>query len=132
MFIVFTMFTYITIMIKCFYKVLIISVLCIFLNACTSTKSNKSDKEQEIDGATVVDTAENRSISEEIPSYNDIRNEASELWKILVEKNEENASRILKKVEMIFGRKLKLSEITEDQVDLFYLVLLDMREMANE
>ncbi len=49
MFIVFTMFTYITIMIKCFYKVLIISVLCIFLNACTSTKSTKSDKEQEIE-----------------------------------------------------------------------------------
>jgi outer membrane biogenesis lipoprotein LolB len=36
-------------MIKCFYKVLIVSVLCIFLNACTSTKSTKSDKEQEIE-----------------------------------------------------------------------------------
>lgn len=65
-------------------------------------------------------------------SYKDIRSEASKLWKKLVEKNEENATRILKKVEMIFGRKLKLSEITEDQTDLFYLVLLDMRDMLDE
>ena len=38
----------------------------------------------------------------------------------------------LKKVEMVFGRKLKLSEITEDQVDLFNLVLLDMRDLEKE
>lgn len=87
------------------------------------------DKEQE-NGAVVVDTAE-IDTSEKL-SYKDIRAEASALWNELVEKDEENASRILKKVEMVFGRKLKLSEITEDQVDLFYLVLLDMREMINE
>ena len=27
---------------------------------------------------------------------------------------------------------MKLSEITEDQVDLFYLVVLDMRDMLTE
>ena len=31
---------------------------------------------------------------------------------------------------MIFGRKLKLSEITEDQVDLMQLVVLEMRDMV--
>ena len=36
---------------------------------------------------------------------------------------------IMKKVEIIFGRQIKLSEITEDQTDLFYLALLDMRDM---
>ena len=36
---------------------------------------------------------------------------------------------ILKKVEMIFGRPIKLSEITEDQVDLFNLAVLDMEDM---
>lgn len=87
------------------------------------------DKEQE-HGATVVDTIENTT--EERMSFADIRNEASALWTKLVEKDPENANRILKKVEMIFGRKLKLSEITEDQSDLFELVLLDMRDMANE
>jgi hypothetical protein len=42
------------------------------------------------------------------------------------------ARRIQKRIEMIFGRTIKLSEITEDQVDLFNLVLLDMRELAAE
>jgi hypothetical protein len=46
-----------------------------------------------------------------------------------VAQDEENATIILKKVEMIFGRPMKLSEITEDQVDLFNLALMDMREM---
>lgn len=87
------------------------------------------DKEQE-HGAIVVDTIDNNV--EEKMSYTDIRNEASALWTELVNKDPENANRILKKVEMIFGRKLKLSEITEDQADLFELVLLDMRDMVNE
>ena len=88
------------------------------------------DKQEKLDGATVVDTVENTV--EEKMSYTDIRNEASALWTELVNRDPENANRILKKVEMIFGRKLKLSEITEDQADLFELVLLDMRDMANE
>lgn len=88
------------------------------------------DKQEKLDGATVVDTVENTA--EEKMSYTDIRNEASALWTELVNKDPENANRILKKVEMIFGRKLKLSEITEDQADLFELVLLDMRDMVNE
>lgn len=88
------------------------------------------DKQEKLDGATVVDTIENTT--EERMSFADIRNEASALWTKLVEKDPENANRILKKVEMVFGRKLKLSEITEDQTDLFELVLFDMRDMANE
>ena len=42
------------------------------------------------------------------------------------------ARRILKRVEMIFGKPMKLSEITEDQKDLFNLVILDMRDLASE
>ena len=38
----------------------------------------------------------------------------------------------MKRVEMIFGHPVKLSEITEDQVDLFNLVLVDMKEMNEE
>ena len=53
------------------------------------------------------------------------------MWQQLVEKDPENAPVILKKVEMIFGRPMKLSEITEDQVDLFNLAVLDMRDMLN-
>jgi hypothetical protein len=42
------------------------------------------------------------------------------------------AARILKRVEMIFGRPIRLSEITEDQTDLYNLVLIDMRKLASE
>ena len=85
------------------------------------------DKEQE-HGAVVVDTAPVLDESEKL-SYEEIRAEASQLWKELIERDEENAIRIMKKVEMTFGRSIKLSEITEDQADLFYLVLLDMRDL---
>ena len=85
------------------------------------------DKAEKLDGAVVVDTTQ--QVIEEKLDYNAIRAEAAELWKQLVEKDTENAGRILKKVEMGFGRPMKLSEITEDQVDLFNLVLLHMKEM---
>ena len=84
------------------------------------------DKEQE-NGAIVTDTAPIDTF--EKMDYKAIRAEASELWTALVEKDPENAPIILKKVEIIFGRPMKLSEITEDQVDLFNLAVLDMREM---
>ena len=89
--------------------------------------SEAIDKSEKLDGAVVVETIEQRI--EESLDYKTIRAEASELWQKLVAQDEENATIILKKVEMIFGRPMKLSEITEDQVDLFNLVLLDMKDM---
>lgn len=89
--------------------------------------SDAIDKSEKIDGAVVVETIE--QVVEEALDYKKIRTEASELWQKLVTIDEENAAIILKKVEMIFGRPMKLSEITEDQVDLFNLVLLDMKDM---
>ena len=87
------------------------------------------DREQE-NGAVVTDTAPIDTF--EKLDYKAIRAEASELWSVLVEKDPDNAPIILKKVEMIFGRPMKLSEITEDQVDLFNLVVLDMEDMLTE
>ena len=88
------------------------------------------DKSEKLDGAVVVETA--TQVIEEKLDYKAIRAEASDLWQALVAKDPENAPIILKKVEMIFGRPMKLSEITEDQVDLFNLVVLDMRDMMND
>lgn len=88
------------------------------------------DKQRELDGATVVDKVESQ-VREEL-DFDEIREEASVLWGNLVSEDAANAERILKKVEMIFGRKIKLSEITEDQKELFYLVLLDMRDMVKK
>ena len=89
--------------------------------------SDAIDKSEKLDGAVVVETTEQKI--EETLDYKTVRAEASELWQKLIAQDEENATIILKKVEMIFGRPMKLSEITEDQVDLFNLVLLDMKDM---
>ena len=92
------------------------------------------DKQQEMDGVKVVDTAEVKI--EEKLDYSQLKDEALALWKKLVGEGENTdadmANRILKRVEMIFGRPMRLSEITEDQVDLYNLVLIDMRELASE
>lgn len=88
------------------------------------------DKQRDIDGAKVVDKVDT-PVHEEL-DFDTIREEASKLWGNLVGKDPANAEKILKKVEMIFGRKIKLSEITEDQKELFNLVLLDMRDMMEK
>ena len=85
------------------------------------------DKQEEKDGVTVVDTAQHQQ-NEQL-NFDSVRDEASKLWAKLVNEDANNADKILKKVEMIFGRKMKLSEITEDQVDLMQLVVLDMKDM---
>ena len=86
------------------------------------------DKQRDLDGATVVDKLEKKQ--EEELSFSEIRKEASKIWAKLVNEDAANAEKILKKVEMVFGRKLKLSEITEDQKEPFFLVLLEMRDMV--
>lgn len=90
------------------------------------------DESVEKDGATIAETRP--TFEENKLDYEAIREEARQLWEKLVggpdeEPNVEMAKRISKRVEMIFGHPIKLSEITEDQVDLFYLVVLDMRDL---
>ena len=84
-------------------------------------------------GAVVVDSIQ--TVAEEKLNYDEIRAEAQALWRKLVGEgenvNEDMARRVQKRVEMIFGKPVKLSEITEDQVELFNLVVLDMRDLAN-
>ena len=89
-------------------------------------------KQEEMDGAQVVDTTE--FFAEDKLDYATLRSEAEGLWKTLVATeggiNEDMARRIAKRVEMIFGRPMKISEITEDQTDLLNLVVIEMRELA--
>ena len=84
------------------------------------------------DGATVVD--QHTVVTEDKLDYATLRAEAQDLWMKMVgtgdNANEEMAKRIMKRVEMIFGHPMKISEITEDQVDLLNLGVLDMKELA--
>lgn len=97
-------------------------------NELVSAIGDAIEEQANKDGAVLVDNVSAGAKMEE-RSYEDIRAEAFELWKALIEQDEENAARILKKVEMIFGRKMKLSEITEDQKDLFELVCGEMKSL---
>lgn len=86
------------------------------------------DKSEELDGAIVMDHAPIVTVEENV-DFNSVRKEAEELWTKLIGKDENNAVIILKKIEMIMGHKMKLSEFTEDQKDLLALVVSEMREM---
>lgn len=93
--------------------------------------ANAIEMEEKRDGATVVDTVTAKS--ETHLNFNDVRTKAQELWMKLVgtgdTANPEMANTILKKIEMTMGRRMKLSEFTEDQVDLLNLVVMDMEEL---
>ena len=86
------------------------------------------DEAEKQDGVKVVDKADLTNIEEKL-DFATVRAEAQELWTKLVGVNEENATIILKKIEMIMGHKMKLSEFTEDQTDLLNLAVLEMRDM---
>lgn len=87
--------------------------------------------EAEKNGATVVDKLEVKV--EEKLDYNALMSEAKDLWTKLVQEpgDEQMATTIMKKIEINFGHPMKLSEVTEDQVDILNLVVTDMRELAN-
>lgn len=80
-----------------------------------------------IDGATIVDN--NEKAPEVKRPFNEVVEEGRVLWQSLVKKDAENAERIMKAASNIFGREIKLSEITEEQQDLFELLLLDMKAL---
>lgn len=96
--------------------------------------ANAIQKEEE-NGAVVVDKMP--LISEEELNFKALFNEAKEIWESLVNAAETEEDKLAivremsKKIELVFGRKIKLSEVTEDQVQLLNLVLIDLRELKN-
>lgn len=95
---------------------------------------NAIDQSEKLDGATVVDT-QVKTVEEKL-NYNELREEAKQLWNKLVGTDESNydedmAKRVMKRIEMIFGHAMRISEITEDQVDLLNLVVLEMRDLLD-
>jgi len=80
------------------------------------------------DGVKVVDKADLTPVAEKL-NFAEVRAQAQELWTRLVAEDEENANIILKKIEMIMGHRMKLSEFTEDQVDLLALAVAEMKDM---
>lgn len=96
-------------------------------NELVQAISEAIDKAEKMDGVKVVDHMSEKV--EEKRSFESVQAEAKALWEELVKKDPENAKKIMKKVEMVFGRPIKLSEIMEDQQDLFELVVADMKTL---
>lgn len=95
------------------------------------------DKQEKLDGATVVDYEPQNVEEEETLDFNAIREEARQLWTTLTtsddeEKNQEMYNRATKRIESIFGKPTKLSEISENQVELFNKALIELRALAEE
>lgn len=85
------------------------------------------ERAEKEDGATVVD--ERAVIVEKERSYDEIRADAEALWSKLIEKNPENAEKVMAVVEKVFGQRIKLSSITPNQKDLYELVVAEMRDL---
>ena len=80
------------------------------------------------DGATIVDKDKPEEIDER--TFNEVRKEAEEIWTSLIKKSPDNAKKIMELVEEVFGHQMKLSEITESQVDLFKLLVDEMKALV--
>lgn len=93
----------------------------------------KAIDEEERHGAKVVDEAP--IVQTEKIDFEKTMSEARELWisKVNAAQTDEEKEAIVramsKKVELVFGRKIKLSEVTEDQADLLALVLMDLKTL---
>ncbi len=93
--------------------------------------ANAIDMAASKDGAAVADTAVIKEVKE--VNFNEVRARAQELWTKLVgsgdNANPDMANTILKKIEIVMGRRMKLSEFTEDQADLLALVVNEMETL---
>lgn len=93
----------------------------------TNAVADAIEKSEKLDGAVIVDSVERTEDDER--SFEEVQDEGRILWTRLVEANPANAQRVMKIVENIFGRQMKLSEIQEDQKDLFELVIAEMKTL---
>lgn len=100
--------------------------------ALSSAIYNAVDQQVQVDGTGTASEEYNSFYNtSEGRTFEQIKDEAIQLWDNLVVKpqSEEMAQKISFIIEKIFGKKMKLSEITESQKDLFELVVSEMREL---
>ena len=62
--------------------------------------------------------------------FPELRKEAEELWKKLIQKDKGNAKIVLEKIQEIMGQPMKLSEFTKEQKELLLMVVTEMKDMV--
>jgi len=90
------------------------------------------EKQEQEEGFTATDEYINLYKETTSYSYDELKEQASEIINTLMEKDENNASKITKIVETHLGKGKKLSETTEDQVDIIALIVDDLKEILNK
>lgn len=96
-------------------------------NELVDAISDAIEKEQQ-EGAQVVDSMAPIIIPR---PFGEAQAEAKELWtKLTSNNNEANTLIIQESIMRIFGQRLKLSQVTENQLELLELVIDDMKKMV--
>ena len=91
-------------------------------------------EKEEQDGVTLTDHDVEQEKVLQVRPFDEIVTEAREIWEKLVGNNEtkeqqENAVKILQEIKEVFGRELRLSDITEEQSELYELLLIELRKL---
>lgn len=90
------------------------------------------DQQVEMSGGQATDEHNRYFVNteeEEKPNYEALMAEAKELWGEIVKQDTTKAKAILDRVEKIFGKRMKISEVTEDQVELLPALLEEMKQL---
>lgn len=61
-------------------------------------------------------------------NFNDLMTEARELWSKIVGSDTQKATEVLEVVKQIFGKEMKISQVSPDQVDLLNVLVLELRQ----
>lgn len=90
--------------------------------------NNAIDMQEKLDGDTITDTEKVQPVIKKRP-FHETQEEAKQLWTGYVGDDVHKAEDIMLKVEQIFGKRIKLSEISEKQQDLFELLIDEMKSL---
>lgn len=77
-------------------------------------------------GATIVDRQDTEIKTK---TFEEVRQEGAELWEKLIKADPENATKVIDIVQKVTGQRMKLSDITPSQQDLFEFIIAEMRDM---
>lgn len=87
------------------------------------------DKQVEVEGGSSTEESNVFFEEKELRPFMDAIEEAKDLWTEKVGDDEKNALIVLSEIEKIFGRQIKISEVSPEQQDLLELLIISMREL---
>lgn len=87
------------------------------------------EKQEQEEGFTATDTYESVYVDKAQVDFEQVMQEFNTVSKELMEKDENNASKIVKTVEKHLGKGKKVKEATEEQADIIALIVDDLKDL---